>query len=254
MNTVVITIISIIASAIISFLIAKWQMRRKKIVHFFVNSYEIGKGLSVEFPEFQLTYKGEVLSDNVCVIKGGLMNIGKKDIDGLKGESDIIMNLSQGSKIRALKVQPSNEKLWIQTGFNKNSVDFGINELFVSDEYFEYTAIVENIDNPQNIKFSHRIKDTKKEIENIVVGPDFIKKDSGILKSISTYLLLFGIPSILYFWEWLEKGGLLYMFLLVFFAFFLVFSLYFVIINEDNRHVLKVLKRAQNESKKKIGR
>jgi hypothetical protein len=251
MNAIVIAIISIIAGAGISFLIAKWQMRRKKIVHFFVNSYEIGKGLSIEFPEFQLTYKGEGLSDNVCVIKGGLMNIGKKDIDGLKGESDIIMNLPQGCNVRALKVRPSNGQLYIKTNFNENSIDFGINELFVSDEYFEYTAIVENIDNPPNVKFSHRIKDTKKEIENIVVGPDFIKKDSGILKSISTYLLLFGIPTVLYFWKWLEEGGLLYIFLLAFFSFFLVSSLYFVIINEDNRHVLKVLKRAQNEFKKK---
>ena len=251
MNAVVITIISIIASAVISFLIAKWQMRRQKIVHFFVNSYEIGKGLSIEFPEFQLTYKGEGLPDNVCVIKGGIMNIGKKDIDGLKGESDIIMNLPKGCNVRALKVHPSNENLWIQSGFNGNTIDFGIKELFVSDEYFDYTAIVENIDNPQNIKFSHRIKDTKKEIKNIVVGPDFIKKDSGILKSISTYLILFGIPAVLYFWKWLEEGGLLYIVLLAFFAFFLIFSLYFVIIMEDNRHVLKVLKRAQNESKKK---
>ncbi len=252
MNAVVITIISIIASAVISFLIARWQMRRKKIVHFFVNSYEIGKGLSIEFPEFQLTYKGEGLSDNVCVIKGGIMNIGKKDIDGLKGESDIIMNLPQGCNVRALKVHPSNENLWIQSGFSGNTIDFGIKELFVSDEYFDYTAIVENIDNPQNIKFSHRIKDTKKEIENIVVGPDFIKKDSGIWSSIFAALFIFGIPAGINLWRYFEEGRIAYIILSVFFFVIFVLSLYAVIFKEkDKRHVLYILKRAKKESKRK---
>ena len=46
-------IISIIAGAIISYFIAKWQMKKNKIVHFSINSYDIGKGLSDEFPEFK---------------------------------------------------------------------------------------------------------------------------------------------------------------------------------------------------------
>ena len=47
------TILSIIVSSIIAFFIAKWQMKKNKIVHFSVNSYDIGKGLSNEFPDFQ---------------------------------------------------------------------------------------------------------------------------------------------------------------------------------------------------------
>lgn len=251
MNAVVITIISIIASAAVSFLIAKWQMRRKKIVHFFVNSYEIGKGLSIEFPEFQLTYKGEGLSDNVCVIKGGMMNIGKKDIDGLKGESDIIMNLPQGCNVRALNVQPSNRQLCIQTYINANTIDFGINELFISDEYFEYTAIVENIDNSQKIRLSHRIKDTEKEIENIVIGPDFIKKDSGIWRSVFSALFVFGNPTGLFLWRYFEQGKWAYIILSVFFFILLALSLYAVVFKEkDKRHVLNTLKRTRKESKK----
>lgn len=227
-------------------------MRRKKIVHFFVNSYEIGKGLSVEFPEFQLTYKGEGLSDNVCVIKGGVMNIGKKDVDGLKGKSDITMNLVQDCNVRALKVQPSNGQLCIHADFNGNKIDFGINELFVSDEYFEYTAIVENIDTPQSIKFSHRIKDTKKEIENIVVGPDFIEKDTGALKSLSLYIGFFGIPSALFLLSYFEEGKVAYVILFAVFLMLLLLSFYFVIFKEnDKRHVITVLRNTQKESRKK---
>lgn len=250
MSTFVITIISIIVSSIIALLIAKWQMSRKKIVHFFINSYDIGKGLSLEFPEFRLTFNGEVLSNNVCVIKGGLMNVGVKDIDGLKGNSDITMNLPQGCTVKSIKVLPSNEKLYIQTEFCDNTIDFGINELFVTDEYLEYSAIVENIDNPYDIKFSHRIKDTKKEIENIIIGPDFIKKDSGIWRSIITALFILGMPIGLCLRRYFEEGRFPYVLIAVFFSFFFVLLLYAIIIKEkDKRHVLKVLKRAKKESK-----
>ena len=77
------TILSIIVSSIITFFIAKWQMKKNKIVHFSVNSYDIGKGLSNEFPDFQLHYGGEDLTDNVMVLKGGFMNTGRNDIDAM---------------------------------------------------------------------------------------------------------------------------------------------------------------------------
>lgn len=186
-------------------------MSRKKIVHFFINSYDIGKGLSLEFPEFRLTFNGEVLSNNVCVIKGGLMNVGVKDIDGLKGKSDITMILPQGCNVKALKVLPSNEKLCIQTEFCDNTIDFGINELFVTDEYFEYNAIVEKIDNPHDIRFSHRIKDTKNEIEDIFIGSDFTKQDSAYLRSITTVLSAFVFPGGVIWWGYFEYGKLFYL-------------------------------------------
>ena len=72
-------IISVISTAIISIAIANWQMKKNKVVHFYVNSYDIGKGLSNEFPDFQLHYGGKQLVDNVKVLKGGFMNIGRND-------------------------------------------------------------------------------------------------------------------------------------------------------------------------------
>ncbi len=248
MSTGVVTIISITVSAVITLLIAKWQMSRKKIVHFFINSYDIGKGLSLEFPEFRLTFNGKELSDNVCVIKGGLMNVGVKDIDGLKGNSDITMNLPQGCTVKALKVVPSNEKLRIKTEFCANTINFGINELLVSDEYLEYTAIVENIDNPHDIKFNHRIKDTKKEIENNYIGPDIIEKKSGIMSYLTKILIILGVSSCFLWLDFYEKGGLYYLISSMFLSILFVFVLYYVIIEEkDKRHVLKVLKRAKKE-------
>ena len=61
-------VISVVAGAIIAFLIAKWQMRRNKIIHYTLNSYDIGKGLSDEFPEFELHYNNRKIEGNLRVL------------------------------------------------------------------------------------------------------------------------------------------------------------------------------------------
>lgn len=169
-------VISIIVGAIISYLIAKWQMKKNKIVHFSINSYDIGKGLSDEFPDFKLHFAGEALADNVMVLKGGFMNTGKNDIDGLKGENDIKMILPKECKIKAITVSPSTDGLTItatKDDEKDNILSFGISEIFKTDEYFRYTAIVEMSngfkDISEAIEYHHRIKDTSK-IYNLNIG------------------------------------------------------------------------------------
>jgi len=168
------TIISIILSAIIAFFIAKWQMKKNKIVHFSINSYDIGKGLSNEFPEFQLHYDGENLSNNVMVLKGGFMNVGRNDIDALKGDADIKLILPEECRIKAVKVLPSTDDLIVNANQDKeNVINFGIRELFKSNEYFKYTAIIETSieieDIFDNLKFQHRILNTEK-IQDTYIG------------------------------------------------------------------------------------
>lgn len=168
------TIISIALSAIIAFFIAKWQMKKNKIVHFSINSYDIGKGLSNEFPEFQLHFGSEGLADNVMVLKGGFMNTGRNDINALKGDADIKLILPEECKIKAVKVLPSTDDLIVNTNQDKeNVINFGIRELFKSNEYFKYTAIIETSkeieDIFDNLKFQHRILNTEK-IQDTYIG------------------------------------------------------------------------------------
>ena len=178
-------IFSIIVTAVISIIIARWQIKKNRIVHFYSNSYDIGKGLSNEFPDFQLHYGGEKLVDDVKVLKGGFMNIGRKDIDGLKGEYDIKLILPEGCKIKAFTISPSTEDLVVTANNDKendNILCFGVNDVLKTDEYFKYSAIVEA---PKDIKylydklkFHHRILNTEK-IRNVYLGqqrPLFSKK------------------------------------------------------------------------------
>ena len=169
-------VISVVAGAIIAFLIAKWQMRKNKIVHFTINSYDIGKGLHDVFPEFELRYSGDSLSNEVRVLKGGFINVGYNDIDALNGKSDIKMILPKKCIVKAIKIPSLANGLKVNVTVdndNKNEVLWGIDGIFISDEFFEYTAIVEvpgNIgDLDATLSFQHRIKNTK-EIQNTYVG------------------------------------------------------------------------------------
>ena len=171
-----VTIISIVATAIISIFIAKWQMKKNKIVHFTINSYDIGKGLSDEFPEFKLHFGDEVLADNVMVLKGGFMNVGRNDVTGLKGENDIKLILPDGCKVKAVTISPSTDDLKVDANKDNNKeniLNFGIAEILKTDEYFKYMVIVEASNDVKSLhsmlKFSHRLSNTDK-IKNTYIG------------------------------------------------------------------------------------
>lgn len=170
------TIIFFILGLIASYFIARWQMKKNKIVHFLINSYDIGKGLSDEFPDFKLHFGDEVLADNIMVLKGGFMNVGRNDITGLKGENDIRLILPDECSVKAFTISPSIEDLEVTANKDNekaNILHFGISEIYKTDEYFKYTAIIETSKEMKSLhsvlKFSHRLSNTEK-IRNTYIG------------------------------------------------------------------------------------
>ena len=197
-------IISIIATAIVSFLIANWQMKKNKIVHFSINSYDIGKGLSDEFPDFKLHYGDDALAENVMVLKGGFMNTGRNDINGLKGKNDIKLILPDECKIKAFTISPSTEDLMVTVNKDnekENILNFGISEIFKADEYFKYTVIIETSKEIETLhselKFRHRISNTD-TIKNKYIGIQSNSKNSnfGAISFMILLILFLGIPLI----------------------------------------------------------
>lgn len=199
------TILSVIASSAIAFLIAKWQMKKNKIVHFSINSYDIGKGLSNEFPEFRLHYNNDMLSDNVMVLKGGFMNVGRNDINALNGIDDIKLILPERCTVKAVKVLSATDGLTVNITFENNVINFGISEILKSDEYFKYIVIVEIGEEIKNlydrIKFNHRILNTDK-IKNVCIKETEESKKSKIFKMVFIPMMiitiLFSILSLMY--------------------------------------------------------
>lgn len=197
--SIILTIVSITASALITI----WYVQRNKIAHFLTDSYDIGKGLANEFPEFKLTYKGENMSNIVYVLKGGFMNVGLNDIDGLNGIEDISMILPEGCNVWEVKTIPSNNKLVVNKDFKDNVINFGIKNslnkegLLKKDDFFWYVAIVESKEKiwswGRSLKFDHRIKNTKKEIT-------YNRINLGVLEGSRKYkILFFSLTSFLYF-------------------------------------------------------
>ena len=190
------TILSVIASSIIAFFIAKWQMKKNKIVHFTINSYDIGKGLSEEFPKLKLHYDQDILAENVMVFKGGFMNTGRNDIDGLKGGNDIKLIFPDECKIKDFKISTSTEDLLVTSNKeceNDNILNFGISEIFKTDEYFKYTAIIETTKKIESLhselKFHHRISNTDK-IGNTYIGLQANQSRKRFYKMSTIYVIV----------------------------------------------------------------
>lgn len=196
-------IISIIISGIIAFLIAKWQMKKNRIDHYIINSYNIGKGLTDDFPEFQLHYGEEVLSDNVKVIQGGFINTGRNDIGDDGKHIDIKLLLPDGCLVKAVKINPLVSGLAVQQVVDKNVINniavFSIDGVFKTDECFEYKIIAdvpENIENVEDkLSFEHRIKNTK-DIQNVFVGR--FQKMSRIRRRFKWIFFIYGVMGLFF--------------------------------------------------------
>ena len=202
------TIISVIAGGAIAYLIARWQMEKNQIDHYFINSYDIGKGLTDDFPDFSLHYGDEVLANNVRVIQGGFINIGRNDIGENGKYTGFKLILPQDCIVKAVKVSlvgsglkvksiKKGEPIEVDIIVNENEIGFEIDGLLKSQELFNYTAIVEApVDTPimpKMLKFDHRIENTQ-DIKSLIIGQYYNSPDSKYLRWVSwlTFVLTLG--------------------------------------------------------------
>jgi len=238
-------IISIIASGIIAYLIARWQIKKTRIDHYFINSYDIGKGLTDVFPEFSLHYGDEVLNKNVMVLQGGIMNTDRNDIGKKNETTEINIKLPEGCNIIDIDVSTSCEGLKVNGTAkfpnndgtkDKRVLGFEIDGIMKSKEWFNYTAIFETSGIIGNL---YKQLDTDNRLENITInnlylGPNYKNKLSS--SKTSVVLAIIGLPLFISFlvhgflhpekimslFDNSPSGSGLWIFLLVFFAFFIV--------------------------------
>lgn len=161
-------------------LVSIWK-KKYQISHYLINSYEIGNGLSNIFPDFQLHYKNDVLSNNVNVLQGGFMNTGRDDIGNSGEEMFIKLVLPEDCIVKAVKVSPlvrglSVEPVEIDENENaimKNEICFKIGGLLKTKECFDYSAIIESAKAISffdvNLQFENRIKNVG-EIQDTYIG------------------------------------------------------------------------------------
>lgn len=200
------TIISVvlgIAGIIATYFFTKLQMKKNRIDHYYINSFDIGKGLTDMFPEFQLHFGDEVLSNNVKVLQGGFMNTGRNDI-GENGKQTLFsLILPEGCCVKAIKQSPLVNGLVVSSGIDeneKNKIVFSIDGLFKPDECFDYSAIIETPDGIgglyDQIKLDHRIKNTM--IQNLYLGRLYYKQSKA-----SKAYTVFSVVFVLLFIVWM---------------------------------------------------
>lgn len=208
-------IIATIISLIIGFigLYVSLRVKRNKIEHNLRSYLDIGKGLSAVFPDFQLTYKGKPIINNVMVLLGRFKNI-SRDIKIDKSNNIIELHLPKECNIIEAKVvKSSHEKLIVEPTtkerrnmsqrnekssdplLRKNTIVFTLNEgLFKSNEYFTYAVIFEA---PQ------RMYDIELEFDHRFESTDIVKSDllsSSIFAYRIVYLIgfLFGLVGLFF--------------------------------------------------------
>lgn len=252
-------IAGVIMTIVIGVIIAKWQMRKNRISHVYFNSYDIGKGLTSEFPEFSLTFNGEPLLNDVRVLKGEFVNVGRDDIDAFNGYSDIRLILPEECHIKDIKVKPSNEELIVvpnKDDTKENVVSFGISKFMRPNEFFSYTIIFEVSDDVENIhdklQFYHRIKGTENEIKSSNSYQKSINKVRSVyyFAYIALFLLSLCLDYLLIdFFPNLDRKPLVILFIVIGFLIWniLLFShTYFV--NHSMRRYLKKSKEKKKQS------
>lgn len=209
----ILMIVSVIAGGVVSFFIAKWQMKKNKIAHFVTNTFDIGKGLTKIFPNFQLQYNGENLTNDVRVLAGGFMNLGRNDICTPKGDiTSIQLILPQGCIVKDVNTKTSSKGLNITPQIDsdiENVINFNISNLFKTDEYFQYIAIVEMPKDTgsllNKLKFNHRIPNTE-NIQSTYIGLEWKYQRHKFLR-IFMYLLMIMLVCFSFHMIWHQELG-----------------------------------------------
>lgn len=198
MDNVTSIIISVVATFVVTWYFARKQMKNNEITHYSINSFDVGKGLRTDFPQFQINYEGKEINNEVHVLKGGFVNTGR-DISDLKGKTELSITLPKSCRLKDIKVQESNTEFQVKASSDEkepNVIKFGIFEQLMHDEGFNYTAIVETgevINNLRHeVKYNKRIPRTDLKKEYIGQGKQpkrllFL----AILSGLSSLLFIF---------------------------------------------------------------
>lgn len=186
MSTALTFFLSILATIFFGFIFGyifyQRQIKRNTIIHFRTDEYDIGKGLSDEFPNFKLTYSGNELTTNVRALKGGFMNKGRNDIDK-DSTFDIIYPANCIVKDFKPKLSDDSMKvIAIIDETNSNIVHLTIQEgIFRTNMFFEYMAIVETSEQEKLgkiIKLKNNVLNT--DMKNNFVGSVLYYTDTTV--------------------------------------------------------------------------
>ncbi len=157
------------------------------------------------------------MSENVQVLKGGFMNIGRNDIGDNDKTTEIKIILPVGCIVKDVKVVTYEEGLNVKCIVNKKDTSntdmtdteskrsnyeliFEITGLFKAKECFNYSTIIEVPDDKTNLeqqmKLDQRIKDTS--LEKLYIGPAYMS-----IKKISISDIFYAVFSVVLTLLWI---------------------------------------------------
>ena len=215
-STTLLTIIGAIATIFLGSISIYLAIKKKyqgKITFIKVISLDLFDSIVKNLPELSVLYKGKPISENIVLLKGYLLNTGSKDISETMIEERIKIELPDKFKWLTVKIISKYPKVTEEFNDNRNILIFN-SGLFRREEFIHFEALIEvqsnnelqNIDDfsvsellEKNLKFTHRIADTKKiEIRKYIPKTPLFTKEivAAIIGLIGCFLLLHfvGLP------------------------------------------------------------
>lgn len=172
MDVVISIVASVVGTALFGLLFHLLSIRKNRIKHFKINSYEIGKGLMDEFPNIKLLYKKKEIVNNFTVLKGGFINTGR----GIEGDNiKFDMILPKECRIMDVKIKSSSSDLKIIHSYKENIIHLKVKKQYLKNDSFLYSAVVESNEEinelHDKLSFNNRMINTK-----MIMSVDLTKK------------------------------------------------------------------------------
>lgn len=185
-------------------IVGKLGVKRKVITNYCTNKFSIGKKLKDEFGKIEISYDNKIITNELKVYKGIIMNTGSEDIDNIP-ESGIVMKCPDNwvIKDRIIGNHSKNIKITCEKGNDDSETRFKP-DMLKKGEAFSYSILfevneIENLDESKSrkkvksdIEFFDRIKDTTIKMENIPLSRGEYRKHLSRF-----YIILVAVISIL---------------------------------------------------------
>ena len=151
------------------------------------------------YPKLNVSYDNKKIVNNFTVIEGGFINTGS-DINSKDADIKFNLILPEKCQIIAVNIKTSNDKLKVIPSIDNsdnNILHYEIEKLFLQNDSFIYSIIVESGEAIENIGeklfFEHRMYKTKKitELKSIIFKGIPSKKEEIICIIVSLLLALY---------------------------------------------------------------
>ncbi|MCK4665011.1 MAG: hypothetical protein KAT68_19230 [Bacteroidales bacterium] len=188
----ILSIIATIFFGVFSIMGVYYYVRKKHPIEFIFykeESIDLFNSVSKNLNDLKVIYKNAPIKENMYIIKGNIVHVGRRDITEVMIENPLIILFGKEAIIHEARILDTSPGLKASMTFENNVGEF-VFKLFRRGEFIKFEILLEcpnDIFEKNEIQFEHRIADANNRVKQIIKEP-----------SLSVYnLIILIIPIIL---------------------------------------------------------